>query len=398
MITIPFNFSKLVIGKNFYNRVSEIKKAIEYIKGNQCFSIIGEKRIGITSFLFYLLSKNVMKEYELNPNEYIPIYLNVSKFRRSEEDLLNDIINRLKDYVLIEINLDETLIEKEELRKLFEKYVDHLSSLNKVIILAFDEFEVAIESYDDSFQYWLRVILQEKEGIMAIITTHKFSRLDKTSNRASSLLNIFVNLHLGLFSEEESRKMIIDLFKKGGMELDKEEISQLYRLSGGNPCLIQLIGMHYYKEKKSNKKIVFKKFKNNMLVETEQQFESYWNNLNRNEHIYLINLVSNNIKSNDYIKNILQKRGFLDNDAVFSDLFAEFIKTKIESKKPKKEGIIVKIRKIFSKKVLKYIIFSFIAALALIIYFYFNESIYVSLIPVVVGALLTVLFEHLLKS
>lgn len=339
-----------------------------------------------------------MKEYELNPNEYIPIYLNVSKFRRSEEDLLNDIINRLKDYVLIEINLDETLIEKEELRKLFEKYVDHLSSLNKVIILAFDEFEVAIESYDDSFQYWLRVILQEKEGIMAIITTHKFSRLDKTSNRASSLLNIFVNLHLGLFSEEESRKMIIDLFKKGGMELDKEEISQLYRLSGGNPCLIQLIGMHYYKEKKSNQKIVFKKFKNNMLVETEQQFESYWNNLNRNEHIYLINLVSNNIKSNDYIKNILQKRGFLDNDAVFSDLFAEFIKTKIESKKPKKEGIIVKIRKIFSKKVLKYIIFSFIAALALIIYFYFNESIYVSLIPVVVGALLTVLFEHLLKS
>lgn len=395
---MPFNVGKPVKGKDFYNRDSDIKKAIEYIKGNQCFSVTGERRIGKSSFLGHLLSENVMKKYELNPNNFILLYINISKIQGCEEDFLNDIIQKLKNYVLVEISPDENPIEKEELRKLFERYVDHFSSLNKVIILALDEFEMALESYDDNFQYWLRAILQEKEKIMAIIASHKFSRHDTTAPTASPLLNIFVNLQLGLFSEEESRKMIIELFKKGGMDLEEAEISQLYRLSGGNPYFIQFIGMHYYERKIQKNKIIFEKFKNGMLIETEQQFESYWNNLNKNEQIYLINLVSKNIESNDYIENILQKRGFIDNNTVFSDLFAEFIKTKIESKKPKKEGIIVKVRKFFNKKVLKCIFFSFIAIAALIIYFYFNESIYVSLIPVAVGALLTVLFEHLLKS
>jgi hypothetical protein len=398
MIKMPFNVGKPVKGKNFYNRDSDIKKAIEYIKGNQCFSVTGERRIGKSSLLNHLLSEHIMKNYDLNPNDYIPIYINISKIQGSEIDFLNTIIHRLKDHVSIEIDPDENLIEKEEMRKLFEKYVDHFSSLKKVIILALDEFEMALQSYDNNFQYWLRAILQEKERIIAIIATHEFLRHDIISQYASPLYNIFVNLQLGLFSEEESRIMIIDLFNKGMIELEEVEISQLYQLSGGNPYFIQLIGMQYYQRKRQESKINFKKFKNNMTIETEKQFENYWNNLNRNEQNYLKNLVSGNIQSNNYIENILQKRGFIDGDKVFSDLFVEFINNKINCENNEKEGIFIKIKKIFSKKVLKYLFFSFIIISALIIYFYFNESVYVPLILVIVGVLLTVLCEHLLKS
>jgi hypothetical protein len=261
----PFNFSRPARCEDFYNREKEIDLASGFLRELQSFSIIGEGRIGRTSFLTHILSRTTIEKQGMDSEKYFLIHFTKgSPHQITKDALVESLVKKIEEQIQYEI----------EAKDVFEKllvYMDRLISDDKKIVIAFDDFEILEPVLDAHFSHWLRSIFQ-KQNVMAITAGQKtVKELEKRGAKTSPLYNIFANLKLGLFPRTETEKMIQDMFLKGGMELTEEEISFLADLSGGYPSLIQLVGHYYYREKKAKVEINHAKFKGRMLYYIKNQ-------------------------------------------------------------------------------------------------------------------------------
>ncbi|MGC1121045.1 MAG: ATP-binding protein [Candidatus Methanofastidiosia archaeon] len=319
----PFNFTKPVKGENFHNREEETKRAFGFIRSTQSFSIIGERRIGKTSFLQYILSKETFEENGIDFGEYIIVHLSLgSLLEVSGETLGKAIIRNLKEKTKIETQSENVFGELDQFAKA-------LALKKKKLVLAFDEFEIAENILDYHFSYRLRSIL-EHPNLLAITASRNTVAEISPNGKASPLFNVLGNLFLSLFSREEAEEMICNMFSQGGENLEEEEISYLTELSGGNPYLIQFLGYYYYEEKKREETVDQIEFQNKMFSLLKSQFTSYWKNLGETERDFLINP-----KGLDKpIGRILGRKGFLIKEKgkwrVFSPLFEKFLQSKKE--------------------------------------------------------------------
>lgn len=316
----PFVYSKPVKGDKFHNRKEEIEIAIESIKSSQSFSVIGERRIGKTSFLIHILSREVLAENNIDPEKYIIVHFNLSSLHKiTEIKFIKAIVERINEKTEIEI-------ESADVFENLEIIVIKLASKDKNLIIALDEFELVAPILDD-ISSWLRSIFQSS-NVVAITASQTTIGEIGPGGDASPLFNIFGNITLGLFSREETEDMIRDMFHKGRQELKEDEVSFLADLSGGNPFLIQLLGFRYY-----NKKMNKDEFENEMLDQAKDVFRGYWKHLTDEEKEFLLNIETSN---NDRVGRNLEKRGFLIGKKgewrIFSPLFQKFLSIKKEKK------------------------------------------------------------------
>jgi hypothetical protein len=320
----PFIFNNPVKGEGFYDREEEIDLAIGFIKTLQSFSVIGERRIGKTSFLLYILSEDTMKKYGIDPEKYIIVHIDMASERNmTKENLIDSIVKKIKGRLHLEI-------ESENVFEEFEIYVDELASKGKNLIIALDEFELT-PILDYHFSYWLRSILQ-RQHVLAITASRITMREITLDGKASPLFNVFGNIFLGLFAEEKTNSMIRKMFEKEKILLREEEISFLTKLSGRNPYLIQFFGYYYYEERKRKEKVACDEFKNKMSHYLKDQFENYLEHLTDKEKDFLFYPK----KLDHPVGRMLERKRFLIEEdgkwKIFSELFEDFLQEKKESR------------------------------------------------------------------
>lgn len=319
----PFIFGKHIEKGNFYNRREEVEAAMGLLKKLQSFSVVGERKIGKTSFLRYILSEDVLEAHRVDPESYVVIYLSLGGLHEtSKESLISTIVKKIIKQTQIETDSASVFDE-------FKTCIKCLALNRKNLIIALDEFDVIAPILDNDFSHWLRFIFQE-QNVVAITASQKTVReLETSQSIASPLFNIFGNIFLGLFEISEIENMIIDMFQKGGIRLQEEEVTFLANLSGGNPYFAQLVGYHFYEEKMRNRKIIPEKFKEYMLSHANDQFEDYWKHLSKDEKKFLVYAEGH---KDDQISSILKRKGFIIFEygkwKIFSSLFQEFINNK----------------------------------------------------------------------
>ena len=316
----PFIFGKPVNRNDFYNRKEEVENAKGFLKRLQSCSGVGERRIGKTSFIRYVLSREILREYGVRHENHIIAFLSLSSlYEISKELLIGTIVEKIGEKVQVGTNSTNVFDE-------FRANVRELTLKGKNLIIALDEFEVITPILDDNFSHWLRFIFQE-ENVVAITASQTTVReLETSGGTASPLFNIFGNIFLDLFERNETENMIIDMFRKGGMELEEDEVAFLADLSGGNPYFVSLVGYHYYEEKKKKRIVAPKKFKEDIFPHANDQFESYWKHLTKEEKKFLVH--SGKFEDNQ-IGSILKRKGLIslkgDRWEMFSLLFREFV-------------------------------------------------------------------------
>lgn len=319
----PFVFGRPVENDGFYDRKEETETAIGFIKSRQNLSVIGQRRIGKTSFLIHLLSRETLVKHGIDPEQYIAVHFGIDSLYEITKDLFTKtLVKRIGEQVHVR---KESLNAFEKLTTLIEK----LDSSNKNLIIALDEFDATRPLLDD-LSHWLRYIFQSPNVVAITASRIKLGKLSPETTE-SPLFNIFGNLTLGLFSQKEAENMIKDMFRKGGKVLRKDEVSFLADLSGGNPYLIQLLGFHYY-----SRKMKKDEFEKNMLYQARDVFEGYWKYLPREEREFLLNVET---LDNDRVGHSLEMKGFLVREGrkwrIFSRLFEDFLSSGIMEEKRK---------------------------------------------------------------
>jgi AAA+ ATPase superfamily predicted ATPase len=333
----PFIFGRSVTSKDFYNRKKEIKKATVFLRALQSFSITGERRIGKTSFLQHIISREVLERCGIDLEAHVIISFNMgSSHEITKERFIAALVERIRKQTQIEIE-SGYILENVSVFDELKAYVEELASANRSLIIALDEFEIIAPILDSNFSHWMRFIFQNP-NVMAITASHKtIQDLERVGSSVSPLFNIFANLTLGLFPRTEAENMIKEMFQKGGMSLKTEEISFIVDLSGENPYFIQLVGFHYYEEKKKKKEIVLEEFTGSMFHQARNQFEWYWKSLNDIERGYLMEVLKEHRDINPQIEHELVERGFLveKNGRIhlFSKLFFYFVSEKLRLSK-----------------------------------------------------------------
>lgn len=229
----------------FYGREKEIKRLFEILKGRtlQNAIIIGPKRSGKTSLLYYLSKINTSSKAHLrpgqksnwltNPHTYKWIYINFQDARMSKKE-------RILEKILKSLNLDvPESCNLDRFMDLIEGNITHPT------IILLDEVATALQRYSDldsSFWECFRFLVSapETEGKLAFVLSAREcpKLMARKSGISSAFFNIFgQTIELGSLTEDEAKELIND----SPIPFMDEDISWIIENSKCWPLFIQIL-------------------------------------------------------------------------------------------------------------------------------------------------------------
>ncbi len=264
----PFQIGRPITNPaEFIGRSQLIEKVLDVIKNRQHLSIVGERYMGKTSLLLYLLNK---ADVDL-PKNYISVYIDFKSkalARASENVLWQHIVMALDAQLGKRFSGEKAILEKIkakmkiaseypllEIRKLFQD----LSNLNLEFNFLFDNFDQVYSNpnVENAFLSNLRGLSAASRNISFVVTSKCDLTDVETGKGESSFYSMFKTENLSLFEENDGYKLLMDAFVATNLGLDTEEkfnmvdkiwsFSEYVRdLTGYHPYLLQALFRRLY--------------------------------------------------------------------------------------------------------------------------------------------------------
>lgn len=345
----------------FFGRQKELDEIITRIKyQNQSSVLFGESGFGKTIILKQLSSRLLLKKYKMPIDCYIMIFFQCPEFKKSPDYSPNkfweDIFKRL-----------EKKIKNDKLKRMssllkFQKEFDYFyienfyyeaKRENMHTIFLLDDFDnlLANPKFDFEFLWSLKNLANNKIDYnfgLVVSTLHRLNELSYDKKDMSSpFINIFSNVKLGLFGEEDCRNFINNRLKFGlkpGL-VSEDKINSLILRSNGIPFLLELLVDQFIIQlHNENKENICFTWQGKIRERIIRFCERCWKNSTESEKKFLFQLAyeffSNDFKSLDSAKitsiqkkfssgwKLLIQRGFCYHNNTVMELFPE-IYTKI---------------------------------------------------------------------
>lgn len=271
MRTNPFaGCGKIVSGENFIGRKEHLQRLEDSISGERYSSvaIIGLPRMGKSS----LARQSVEIIKNKDPKNTFIIWLNVAKlnaisisalgFFQTMVDACHDEMsmsteNNQQYSKICEMVLSPLKKESDErqIRLQILKYFEFIKKfLNYKIIFVLDEFD-GVKGYFElaDFQLLRELAYDPKYGICLITTSRKtLYDIEAKNGAISNFANIFVNIRLGVFSENDEKEYWSHF--KNKWDVDEEYKKDVYYFTGRHPYLMDKINFDMYCKEIKNAK------------------------------------------------------------------------------------------------------------------------------------------------
>lgn len=281
----------------FYNRTRETDQVATLIRTSQSVSVIGPRRIGKTSFLYHLQDASVRAQYGLSSPEHVFVPLDIEGMEgASVAEIYALFSNRLREAAPDLAGEPEATAASASYRNL-----DHLVRLvhrrgDKITFLI-DEFELlaANPNLDPSFFSALRGLATRYALSYVIVSQQPLISLVYADNSvlSSPFFNIFAVVPLGLFSEQESRRMVLDLLSRTSVQFPEEALQAIIELAGPHPFFVQIAAYLVYEALQSGAwdASTASWLAARFYEQAQPHYLYYWNNLTELERYVLANLV-----------------------------------------------------------------------------------------------------------
>lgn len=342
MIQNPFTQRKMIRdGVFFYGRKEELTQVIDHIYTGGCCSIVGEPKIGKSSFLWSLSDVNILADMGIDLPEYLVVYFDFQ---------LDPTITRSGFFKAILVELaakidDQTL--QNELERLCDQdhitFTDLRSILYRVvqkdykIVFLFDEFDYVIHNrnaFDESFASGLRS-LANNLGITYIaasrIGIHELFPEDTIVS--SPFFNIFFEIKLGLLKQPEAANLILQTNRPVEISLS-EEMDKILEKAGRHPYVLQVFCYHLFRAKQSRDSLSEEDLEQVGAKSYDQllpYFREVWHRAQPQEKqaLKIAAGLSNSIPDREALRK-LEGQGYIVNDAkgfrLFGEIFLSFVK------------------------------------------------------------------------
>jgi serine/threonine-protein kinase len=325
-----FNRHRISDPAYFSGRKNQVEQIYSAIVTRQSRSVVGERKLGKSSLLTYVMQPTVMQDYGLDPARHIFIYLDLEGMTSATRpefwlEIVEQCYQRLGDEQLRR-RFDRHLEQDEEMRfTTVRRLLRRVRDANLQVVCALDEFECLAENelFTPTFYGELRSLASEM-GVV-YLTGSKRSLYDLTYHHSNVLsspfFNIFSELPLGLMSADESRQLLRQISALGSTPLDAETIAYALELAGPHPFFLQIAG-HCLVEHDGRPS---QAARDSFMEKVEDHFRYLWSQLNEREQGAL---VSSDSAPSVIIKPLLD-RGLLRRAGqqvrLFSQSWAEFV-------------------------------------------------------------------------
>ncbi|MBN1812621.1 MAG: AAA-like domain-containing protein [Anaerolineae bacterium] len=251
MTTNPFTYGNPISAPaRFFGRKAEVEQVYTRLLNAEfeSSSIVGERRAGKTSLLNYIAHPSTAQAHGLAPDRYIFVYVDLQMVdqkttpSRFWSRLLHRVARELKDEELqaeFEEAIGQEVIDNYTLDDLFS-FTDE-RDLGFILLL--DEFENVTENanFDTDFFYGLRALAIHHN--LALITASRqelITLCHSDAVRASPFFNIFANVNLPAFNEEDARAFIEQSLAETGVQFVSAELALMSDIAGFHPYFLQI--------------------------------------------------------------------------------------------------------------------------------------------------------------
>ena len=300
MTTNPFTFGNPINDPaRFYGRKQEIRQIVNRLlsSAHESTSLVGERRIGKTSLLYYLSNPDVAASLGLTPNKYCVVYIDfqgltditpqrfwqrvLSKMARASCD--EEFAMRCKQLA------ERNAFDLFDLEDLFAAFGDH--ALNVVFFL--DEFEYVTQNrnFGSDFFGGLRALAIHYPLALIPATQRELVDLCHSDEiKGSPFFNIFANVVLRPFTREDAEALIEGYVSKINLSLTLEEKAAILSLGGGHPLFLQMAG--YYMIERKAQGLAPSSLLERVTADVNQQADPHytylWSHCPENEKITLL--------------------------------------------------------------------------------------------------------------
>ena len=296
----PFTYGNPISDpKHFFGRKHEIKQVFSRLRNIEfeSSSIVGERRIGKTSLLKFLMHPEVRLSYGLESDKYLFIYLDLQMIDKDTTPLR--LWQRCLRQMVHSCQEAEVKLMLEEMRAMdsidnfaIADLFDSIDEKGLYVVFLLDEFEnvTANQNFDAAFFYGLRALAIHHN--LSLITSSRRELIELCHSetiRSSPFFNIFANINIRLFTEVEAKSLIDQLLAGTRVSFTNEELDLIFRSAGYHPHFLQ-IACHFLFEAYSQglasdvrMKFMSKEFRK----EASPHFDDYWHNCYEQEKIVL---------------------------------------------------------------------------------------------------------------
>ena len=306
----PYNYISPVQDRQIFvgrtNIISKIYSRIGAMRP-QSISLVGDRKIGKSSLIWYLSQSETKKQYLNNPDEYIYFYIPVIEknlsFRNFAISLCKVITAKIQNYIDLE--------DKTPSYDLFKKMIEKVTERQKKIIFFFDDFHLATqnESFPLEFFSFLRSLANNYN--LAYVTT-SYLDLQKLcvskEVEESPFFNIFTNLSLKPLEKSEALRLIDEPSKEQSINLDEEK-DRILQIAGFFPYTLQLACAILFDMKKKHQYMTdenYREFEDAFYKKTHNYFETLWSSFDEEQKFVFKNILS--------LKKIQNPQMFILND------------------------------------------------------------------------------------
>ncbi len=232
----------------FFGRRKEVSRIFSRIGASrpQSISVVGDRRIGKSSLLQYLLTPEIQRQHLARPEEYVFVFFDLQQRRNlSLNGFLEEWLTEIRR-VLGDGAPPAAQGSFDGVRAVLE----HLRTAHRKLIAVFDEFDIITSNraFSADFFAFLRSLANNYEVAYITSSGRDLQELCHTDQIADSpFFNIFTNIYLRQFNPEETRELIERPSALAGIPLEGYA-DEIRRLGGNFPFYIQIACSNYFEQ------------------------------------------------------------------------------------------------------------------------------------------------------
>jgi hypothetical protein len=275
---------------NFYGFRGLAKQLYDIVGGRQAqsVSVLGLRRSGKTSLLYYLAHPSILKQHVSRSDDYVMLYLDFSTcktpvdfYQKVYRDLLIKLTNIPEPAPSVSPTIDDIAL-----------LLCHFP--NRRVVLLLDEFDHLTQgAFDQSFLLQLRVLAGARDTDLAFITA-SFKSLEHIGDSlglpsTSPFYNIFFpsRFYPSELSKTEAADLIRRPAEQEGVDFTDEEVENIQAMAGTLPFLLQMSACKWFLMKRDGQSVVQEEIQKELVDEANPFFEGWWRDLEEKNRLLL---------------------------------------------------------------------------------------------------------------
>jgi serine/threonine-protein kinase len=318
--------------RQFFGRSREISKVFSRIGASrpQSISVVGERRIGKSSLLYYINHPEVRARFLDRPESYAFVFIDLQQKRRLS---LTEFFKELFALVAKEID-DESVTRLDPGFDSVRAVLERFRRDGRKLVVLFDEFDAITtnRAFDLEFYSFLRSVANNYDVAYVTSSARDLQDLCHTQLIADSpFFNIFTNVFLRAFSRREAIELITRPSAEAGLPLEGYA-RRIMEIGGYFPYFLQIACSAYFDHLSENDgKLDREEVEATFLDEAKGQFRFIWDHMNEGQRRAIRDFNENGRveKEHEHIYEDLKRSGyFIEDDRgprIFSTLFSSVI-------------------------------------------------------------------------